>query len=107
VSAFSNFSLYGFYLLFITAFFLSYRRSDLQTRRVVQAYLGAEILGSGIIVRSLKMFLGRARPDAGILIPYRSFWIASSVVAVLASISRMRMNELAVGRDRPVNLRFA
>jgi len=66
VRAFSNFSLYGFYALFLAAFLRSYRRSDLQSRRVVQAYLVAEILGAGIIARSLKIVLGRARPDAGL-----------------------------------------
>lgn len=66
VRFFSDSSLYGFYLFFAVTFVGSYLRPNPCARLIVQAYLLAEIFGSLLVVRSLKIVLGRARPDAGI-----------------------------------------
>ena len=62
----SDACLYGFYLFFFVTLVGSYLRPNPRARRIVQAYLLAEIFGSLLVVRSLKMVLGRARPDAGV-----------------------------------------
>ena len=66
VRLFSDACLYVFYLFFFVTFVSSYLRPNIRARRIVQAYLLAEIFGSLLAVRSLKMVLGRARPGAGI-----------------------------------------
>ncbi len=66
VRLFSDACLYVFYLFFVVTFVGSYLRPNIRARRIIQAYLLAEICGSLLAVRSLKMLLGRARPGAGI-----------------------------------------
>ena len=66
IRVFSDFALYAFYLLFGVSLVRSYLRDDRRRMKTLQAYLLAEFLGSIVLVRSLKMLLGRARPDAGL-----------------------------------------
>jgi membrane-associated phospholipid phosphatase len=72
---FTDLGLYPFYILFLALFGWSYRARAPELRKFALAYLIAQLLGSGLIVRILKMTLGRARPDATPLPDYASEWI--------------------------------
>ncbi len=61
----SRHAMYPFYLLFLIMGFLAWRRRDDLSRRLVWGYWLSQLLGSVLIVRPLKMTLGRARPYAG------------------------------------------
>jgi membrane-associated phospholipid phosphatase len=73
--AFTDLGLYPFYILFLALFGWSYRVRAPELRKFALAYLIAQLAGSGLIVRILKMTLGRARPDATPLPDYASEWI--------------------------------
>jgi membrane-associated phospholipid phosphatase len=75
---FTDLGLYPFYILFLALFAWSYRRPAPDLRLIAQAYLIAQLLGSGLIVRILKMSLGRARPDATPLPDFGSEWAGFS-----------------------------
>lgn len=75
---FTDLGLYPPYLLFLALFAWSYRSKALDLRRLAQAYFIAQLLGSTLIVRILKMTLGRARPDATPLPDYGSEWAGFS-----------------------------
>lgn len=72
---FTDLGLYPFYILFLALFGWSYRARSPGLRQFALAYLIAQLVGSGLIVRILKMTLGRARPDATPLPDYASEWI--------------------------------
>ena len=72
---FTDLGLYPFYILFLALFGWSYRARAPDLRQFALAYLIAQLVGSGLIVRILKMSLGRARPDATPLPDYASEWI--------------------------------
>jgi len=75
---FTDLGLYPAYVLFLALFAWSYRTNAIDLRRIAQAYMIAQLLGSTLIVRILKMTLGRARPDATPLSDYGSEWIGFS-----------------------------
>lgn len=72
---FTDLGLYPFYILFLALFGWSYRARAPELRQFALAYLIAQLVGSGLIVRILKMSLGRARPDATPLPDYASEWV--------------------------------
>jgi membrane-associated phospholipid phosphatase len=72
---FTDLGLYPFYILFLAVFGWSYRERAPELRQFALAYLIAQLVGSGLTVRILKMTLGRARPDATPLPDYGSEWI--------------------------------
>ena len=72
---FTDLGLYPFYILFLALFGWSYRERAPELRQFAFAYLIAQLVGSGLIVRILKMSIGRARPDATPLPDYASEWI--------------------------------
>jgi len=75
---FTNLGLYLFYILFFVMFAWSWYRREPGIKLFVQAYLLAQLLGSVLIVRILKMSTGRARPDATSLTDFGSEWIGFS-----------------------------
>lgn len=75
---FTDLGLYPFYVLFLALFGWSYRERAPELRQFALAYLIAQLVGSGLIVRILKMTIGRARPDATPLPDYGSEWIGFS-----------------------------
>jgi len=75
---FTNYGLYLFYILFLALFAWGWYRREPGVKLLVQAYLLAQLLGSVLIVRILKMAAGRARPDATPLPDFGSEWIGFS-----------------------------
>lgn len=75
---FTNRGLYLFYILFLVMFAWSWYRREPGIKLFVQAYLLAQLLGSVLIVRILKMSTGRARPDATPLPDFGSEWVGFS-----------------------------
>jgi undecaprenyl-diphosphatase len=75
VRLFTDYGLYPFYFIFLALFLYGHFRSERWMKLVAQAYLLAQLLGSGLTVRVLKMVLGRARPDATPLPGFESEWI--------------------------------
>lgn len=70
----TDYGLYPFYFLFLVLFFYGRFRSDIGLKLIAQAYILAQLLGSLLVVRALKMLLGRARPDATPLPGFESLW---------------------------------
>jgi undecaprenyl-diphosphatase len=67
--------LYPFYFIFLALFVYGHVRGEIWMKLVAQAYLLSQLLGSVLVVRILKMALGRARPDASPLPGFESEWI--------------------------------
>lgn len=74
----TDYGLYPFYALFLLLLVYGLVRGETWMKRLVQAYLLAQLLGSVLVVRVLKMTLGRARPDATPLPGYESQWAGFS-----------------------------
>ncbi len=66
--------LYPFYIIFLALFLYGHLRGEMWMKLVAQAYLLSQLLGSVLVVRVLKMALGRARPDATPLPGFESLW---------------------------------
>jgi len=75
---FTNYGLYLFYILFLAIFAWGWYRREPGLKLFVQAYLLAQLLGSVLVVRMLKMTTGRARPDATPLPDFGSEWAGFS-----------------------------
>jgi len=75
---FTNYGLYPFYALFLVLFAWGWYRRDPGLKLIAQGYFLAQLLGSVLIVRVLKMTLGRARPDATPLPDFGSEWAGFS-----------------------------
>lgn len=75
VRAFTDYGLYPFYAVFLVLFLYGQLRGELWMKLVAQAYLLTQLLGSVLVVRALKMMLGRSRPDATPLPGFESMWI--------------------------------
>jgi len=73
--------LYPFYFIFLTLLLYGQLRGERWLKLVAQAYLLAQLLGSVLVVRVLKMAFGRARPDASPLPGYESEWIGFAMDA--------------------------
>jgi membrane-associated phospholipid phosphatase len=71
----TNAGLYPFYFLFIGLFLYGHWRGERAYKLLAQGYLIAQLLGGVLLVRILKMTLGRARPDASPLPGFESDWI--------------------------------
>jgi len=71
----TDYGLYPFYLLFAGMLTYGLVRGDRWYRLMGSAYLFAQLAGSFLAVRVLKMGLGRARPDATPLPGYESQWV--------------------------------
>ena len=76
--AFTNYGLYPFYILFLALLAWGWVRHAPGLKLLAQGYLLAQLLGSVLIVRILKMTLGRARPDATPLPDFASEWAGFS-----------------------------
>jgi len=75
---FTNYGLYFFYIVFLALYAWGWYRRESGLKLFVQAYLLAQLLGSVLIVRVLKMTTGRARPDATPLPDFGSEWVGFS-----------------------------
>ena len=75
---FTNYGLYPFYVLFLALLAWGWVRHAPGLKLLAQGYLLAQLLGSVLIVRILKMTLGRARPDATPLPDFTSEWAGFS-----------------------------
>ena len=73
--AFTEYGLYLFYGLFLGLYVWGMYRRDAGLKLFVQAYLLAQLLGSVLLVRILKMMWGRARPDVTPLADFGSDWV--------------------------------
>lgn len=71
---FTDYGLYVFYLLFVGLLAVGHFRQRLGLKLVALGYLLAQLLGSFLVVRILKITLGRARPDVTPLPGYENFW---------------------------------
>jgi undecaprenyl-diphosphatase len=74
----TNYGLYLFYILFLALFAWGWYRHEPGLKLLVQAYLLAQLLGSVLFVRILKIAAGRARPDATPLPDFGSEWAGFS-----------------------------
>ena len=75
---FTNYGLYQFYVLFLALLAWGWYRRAPGLKLIAQGYFLAQLLGSVLIVRVLKMTLGRARPDATSLPDFGSEWAGFS-----------------------------
>ena len=75
---FTNYGLYLFYVLFLALFAWGWYRRDAGAKLLAQSYFLAQLLGSVLVVRILKMTTGRARPDATPLADFGSEWAGFS-----------------------------
>jgi undecaprenyl-diphosphatase len=75
---FTNYGLYPFYVLFLVLFAWGWYRRAPGLKLLAQGYFLAQLLGSVLIVRILKMTLGRVRPDATPLPDFASEWAGFS-----------------------------
>jgi undecaprenyl-diphosphatase len=75
---FTNYGLYVFYILFLALFAWGWYRHDMGLKLLAQSYFLAQLLGSVLVVRLLKMTFGRARPDATPLPDFGSEWAGFS-----------------------------
>jgi len=75
---FTDYGLYPFYILFLALFAWGWVRREPGLKLLAQGYFLAQLLGSVLIVRVLKMTLGRARPDATPLRDFGSEWAGFS-----------------------------
>jgi undecaprenyl-diphosphatase len=75
---FTNYGLYPFYILFLALLAWGWQRRAPGLKLIAQGYFLAQLLGSVLIVRVLKMTLGRARPDATPLPDFGSEWAGFS-----------------------------
>jgi len=75
---FTNYGLYPFYILFLALFAWGWYRREPGLKLLAQGYFLAQLLGSVLIVRVLKMTFGRARPDATPLPDFGSEWAGFS-----------------------------
>ena len=75
---FTNYGLYLFYILFLALFAWGWYRREPGLKFLAQGYLLAQLLGSVLMVRVLKMTFGRARPDASPLPDFGSDWAGFS-----------------------------
>ncbi|HJW81084.1 MAG TPA: phosphatase PAP2 family protein [Acidiferrobacterales bacterium] len=75
---FTNYGLYPFYILFLVLLAWGWYRRAPGLKLIAQGYFLAQLLGSVLIVRVLKMTLGRARPDATPLPDFGSEWAGFS-----------------------------
>jgi membrane-associated phospholipid phosphatase len=73
--------LYPFYFIFLALFLYGQVRGETWMKLVAQGYLLAQLLGSVLVVRLLKMAFGRARPDASPLPGFESEWIGFTLDA--------------------------
>lgn len=78
VRVFTEYGLYFFYILFLVLYVWAWYRREAGLKLLVQAYVLAQLLGSVVVVRILKMTLGRARPDVTPLADFGSNWIGFS-----------------------------
>ena len=78
VRAFTEYGLYLFYVLFLVLYAWALYRRETGLKLVVHAYLLAQLLGSVLLVRILKMTWGRARPDVTPLADFGSDWTGFS-----------------------------
>lgn len=76
--AFTDYGLYPFYVLFLTLLIWGWYRREPGLRLFAQGYLLAQLLGSVLLVRVLKVTLGRARPDATSLPDFGHEWVGFS-----------------------------
>jgi undecaprenyl-diphosphatase len=75
---FTNYGLYLFYILFLALFAWGWYRREPGLKLLAQGYFLAQLLGSVLIVRILKMTFWRARPDATPLPDFASEWVGFS-----------------------------
>ena len=75
---FTNYGLYPFYVLFLALLAWGWYHRESGLKLIAQGYFLAQLLGSVLMVRILKMTLGRVRPDATPLPDFGSEWAGFS-----------------------------
>jgi membrane-associated phospholipid phosphatase len=85
VAAVSDWGLYPFYGLFGTILWWGWRSSDPFLRLSATAYILAQLLGSVLVVRAMKMIFGRPRPDAASLLEQGGHWVGPTWQAAFHS----------------------
>jgi len=70
----TDYGLYPFYFLFLALFAYGLVRGETGLKLMAQAYIFAQLAGALVMVRILKITLGRARPDATPLPGFESLW---------------------------------
>ena len=75
IRLFTDYGLYPFYFIFLGLFVYGHFRNELWIKYLAMGYFVAQLLGGVLMVRILKMTLGRARPDATPLSGFESEWI--------------------------------
>lgn len=65
IKDFSDYALSPFYVFFIGIWWYGKKVSDMRFVVIAYGYLIAQLMGSVLSVRMMKIFFGRARPDAG------------------------------------------
>ncbi len=76
--AFTDLGLYPFYFLFLALYAWGYYREEAGLRLLAGGYLLSQIIASVLIVRSIKILFGRARPDFTSLPDFGSEWVGFS-----------------------------
>ena len=74
----TDLGLYPFYFIFLALFAYGHARGATGLKLLAQGYVFAQLLGSVLVVRILKMTLGRARPDTTPLPGFESEWVGFS-----------------------------
>lgn len=93
----THYGMYPFYGLFVGALVYSWRHRDRVMQAVGYGYLFAQIIGSVLLVRSLKMLTGHARPDALPAGAIHLHWIGPTVDASFHSFPSGHAADLFTG----------
>ena len=85
-AAITDLFLYVFYLIFAVLLALGFTSEQALLRGLVWRYLAAQLIGSVVLVRVLKMLLGRGRPDSDLPGQFTGEWGAWTLEASFHSM---------------------
>ena len=85
-AAITDLFLYVFYLVFLVLLILGFIAKQAFLRGLVWRYLTAQLIGSVVFVRGLKMLLGRGRPDSDLPGQFTGEWGAWALDASFHSM---------------------
>ncbi|HKJ94025.1 MAG TPA: phosphatase PAP2 family protein [Gammaproteobacteria bacterium] len=97
LSLFTDYGMYVFYALFIIVLLVGWRRGDRRLRTLGWGYVLAQLSGSVLIVRSLKILTGHARPNALAPGAAGSHWIGPTMDASYHSFPSGHTADLFTG----------
>lgn len=93
----TDIGIYPFYGLFILALLYGWRRRQAAALAVAQGYIWAQLLGSFLVVRLLKMGFGRARPDTATGLGGADLWSGPSLDGSFHSFPSGHTADVMVG----------